>query len=136
MSQHRKSVPIAGAVFSTQIAQQFVTAVTAPPLVGCVVWNQCLYIVVWFINITFVLIYWTYYTYMCVSRANIMVACKVTPAIWLNLSDSRNILIIHIGLLLKERTLYSIGHDLWKKYNVISFLWMIRYISLLTNTFT
>ena len=40
------------------------------------------------------------------------------------------------GLLLKERTLDSIGHDLWKKYNVISLLWMIRYIALLTNTFT
>ena len=50
-----------------------------------------------------------------------MVACKVTPAIWLNLSDSRNILIIHFGLLLKERTIDSIGHDLWKKYNVTSF---------------
>ena len=45
-------------------------------------------------------------------RANILVACKVTPAIWLNLSDSRNILIIHFGLSLKERTLDSIGHDL------------------------
>ena len=48
-------------------------------------------------------------------RANILVACKVTPAIWLNSSDSRNILIIHFGLLLKERILDSIGHDLWKK---------------------
>ena len=65
-------------------------------------------------------------------RANILVACKVTPAIWLNLSDSRNILIIHFGLLLKERTLDSIGHDLWKKYNVTCLLWMICYISLLT----
>ena len=69
-------------------------------------------------------------------RAKLLVACKVTPAIWLNLSDSRNIVIIHFGLLLKERTLDSIGHDLLKKYNVISLLWMIRYISLLTNTFT
>ena len=69
-------------------------------------------------------------------RANILVACKVTPAIWLNLSDSRNILIIHFGLLLKERTLDSIGHDLWKNYNVICLLWMICYISLLTNIFT
>ena len=50
-----------------------------------------------------------------------MVACKVTPAIWLNSSDYRNILIMHFGLLLKERTLDSIGHDLSKKYNVISF---------------
>ena len=41
--------------------------------------------------------------------------CLVTPALWLNLSDSRNILIIHFGLLLKEPTLDSIGHDLWKK---------------------
>ena len=48
-------------------------------------------------------------------RAKTLVACKVTPAIWLNLSDSRNILIIHFGLLLKEHTLDSIGHDLWKK---------------------
>ena len=48
-------------------------------------------------------------------RAKVLVACLVTPALWLNLSDSRNILIIHIGLLLKERTLDSIGHDLWKK---------------------
>ena len=31
----------------------------------------------------------------------VLVACKVTPAIWLNLSDSRNILILHFGLLLK-----------------------------------
>ena len=69
-------------------------------------------------------------------RAKLLVACKVSPAIWLNLSDSRNILIIHFGLLLKERSLDSIGHDLWKKYNVISLLWMIRYIYLLTNTFT
>ena len=73
---------------------------------------------------------------MCDLRAKILGACKVTPAIWLNLSDSKNILIIHFGLLLKERTLDSVGHDLWKKYNVISLLWMIRYISLLTNTFT
>ena len=69
-------------------------------------------------------------------RVKVLVACKVTPAIWLNLSDSRNILIIHFGLLLKERTLDSIGHDLLKKYNVICMLWMIRYISLLTNIFT
>ena len=48
-------------------------------------------------------------------RAKLLVACKVTPAICLNLSDSRNILIIHFGLLLKERTLDSIGHDLWEK---------------------
>ena len=47
-------------------------------------------------------------------RAKLLVACKVTSAIWLNLSDSRNILIIHFGLLLKERTLDSIEHDLWK----------------------
>ena len=73
---------------------------------------------------------------VCDLRANILVACKVTPAIWLNLSDSRNILIIHFGLLLKERTLDSIGHDLWNKYNVVCLLWMIRYISLLTNIFT
>ena len=46
----------------------------------------------------------------------LLVTCKVTPAIWLNLSDSRNILIIHFGLLLKEHALDSIGHDLWKKY--------------------
>ena len=46
-------------------------------------------------------------------RAKLLVACLVTPALWLNLSDSRNILIIHFGL--KERTLDSIGHDLWKK---------------------
>ena len=28
---------------------------------------------------------------LCDLRANILVACKVTPAIWLNLSNSRNI---------------------------------------------
>ena len=28
-------------------------------------------------------------------RAKLLVACLVTPALWLNLSDSRNILIIH-----------------------------------------
>ena len=67
---------------------------------------------------------------------NEVVACLVTPALWRNLPDSRNILIIHFGLLLKERTLDSIGHDLWKKYNVICLLLMIRYISLLTNIFT
>ena len=61
---------------------------------------------------------------------------KICVALWLNLSDSRNILIIHFGPLLKERTLDSIGHGLWKKYNVICLLWMIRYISLLTNIFT
>ena len=69
-------------------------------------------------------------------RAKLLVACLVTPALWLNLSDSRNIFIIHFGQLLKERTLDSIGHDLWKKYNVVCLLWMIRYISLLTNIFT
>ena len=31
--------PIAGAGGLTQFAQQFVSAVTAPPLVGCVVWS-------------------------------------------------------------------------------------------------
>ena len=46
--------------------------------------------------------------------AKILVACKVTPVIWLNLSDSRNILIVHYGLLLKERTLDLIAHNLWK----------------------
>ena len=51
---------------------------------------------------------------LCDLRAKLLVACLVTPALWLNLSDSRNILIIHFGLLLKERTLDSIGHDLWK----------------------
>ena len=50
----------------------------------------------------------------CDLRAKLLVACLVTPALWLNLSDSRNILIIHFGLLLKEHTLDSIGHDLWK----------------------
>ena len=60
-------------------------------------------------------------------RAKLLVACNITPAIWLNLSDSRNILIVNFGLLLKERTLDSIGHDLWKK---------LVCISLLTNTFT
>ena len=68
---------------------------------------------------------------LCDLRALLLVVCLVTPALWLNLSDSRNILIIHFGLLLKERTLDSIGHDLWKKYNVICLLWMIRYIYLL-----
>ena len=33
------------------------------------------------------------------------------------LSDYRNIFIIHFGLLLQESIIYSIGHDLWKKYN-------------------
>ena len=65
---------------------------------------------------------------LCDLRAKVLVACLITPALWLNLSDSRNILIIHFGLLLKERTLDSIGHDLWKKYNVICLLWMIHYI--------
>ena len=51
---------------------------------------------------------------ICDLRANLLVACKVIPAIWLNLSDSMIILIIHFGLLLKERTLDSIGHDLLK----------------------
>ena len=51
----------------------------------------------------------------CDLRGKLLVACLVTPALWLNLSDSRNILIIHFRLLLKERTLDSIGHDLWKK---------------------
>ena len=40
------------------------------------------------------------------------------------------------GLLLQESILDSNGHDLWKKYNAISLLWMIRYISLFTNAFT
>ena len=39
-------------------------------------------------------------------------------------SESRNILIIHFGLLLKERTLDSIGHDLWKKYNIM--VWILE----------
>ena len=63
--------------------------------------------------------------HICNLRAKLSVACLVTPALWLNLSDSRNILIID-----------SIGHDLWKKYNIICLLSMIRYISLLTNIFT
>ena len=54
------------------------------------------------------------YIYIYDLRAKLLVACLVTPALWLNLSDSRNIVIIHFGLLLKERTLDSIGHDLWK----------------------
>ena len=45
-------------------------------------------------------------------RPKLLVACLVIPALWLNLSDSRNILIIHFGQLIKERTLASIGHDL------------------------
>ena len=67
--------------------------------------------------------------YICDLRAKQLVACLVTYALCLNLSDSRNILIIHFGLLLKERTQDLIGHDLWQKYNVICLLWMIRYIS-------
>ena len=55
-----------------------------------------------------------YISLVCDLRAKRLVACLVTPALWLNLSDSTNILIIHFGLLLKERTLDSIGHDLWK----------------------
>ena len=52
-------------------------------------------------------------------------------------SDSMNILIIHSGLLLKERILDLIGHHLWGGgYNVTCLLWMIRYISLFTNAFT
>ena len=43
---------------------------------------------------------------------------------------------MHFGLLLKEHTLDSIGHDLWTKYNLICLLWMIHYISFFTNTFT
>ena len=46
-----------------------------------------------------------YIVFLTDLRAKLLVACKVTPAIWLNLSDSRNILIIHFGLLLKERTI-------------------------------
>ena len=52
---------------------------------------------------------------LCDLRAKVLVACLVTPALWLNLSDSRNILIIHFGLLLEEHTLDSIEHDLWEK---------------------
>ena len=55
------------------------------------------------------------YGNICDLRAKLLVACLVTPALWLNISDSRNILIIHLGLLLKERTLDSIAHDLWGK---------------------
>ena len=40
-------------------------------------------------------------------RAKLLVACLVTPGLWLNLSNSRKIWIIHFGLLLKERTLDS-----------------------------
>ena len=59
---------------------------------------------------------------MCYLCDKLLVACLVTPALWQNFSDSMNILIIHLGLLLKERILDSIGHDLWKKYNVICLL--------------
>ena len=52
---------------------------------------------------------------ICDLRAKLLVACLVSPALWLNLSDSRNILIIQFGLLLKERALDSLGHDLLKK---------------------
>ena len=61
---------------------------------------------------------------VCDLRAKLLVACLVTPDLWLNLSDSRNILIIHFGLLLKERTLDSIGHDLWKN-RLIQYLIMV-----------
>ena len=54
--------------------------------------------------------------------------------------DSRNILIIHVGLLLYESTIDSNEHDLWEKnYNVIMLLWGILnslYFPLSTNTFT
>ena len=34
------------------------------------------------------------------------------------------------------RVLMHLRKDLWREYNVICLLWMIRYISLLTNIFT
>ena len=41
LSKNDKSGPHCwGREVSTQFACQFVTAVTAPPLVGCVVWNH------------------------------------------------------------------------------------------------
>ena len=53
------------------------------------------------------------------------------------LQDSRNILIIHFGLLLKEHTLDSMDMIYGGgEYNLICLLWMIRYISLFTNAFT
>ena len=64
----------------------------------------------------------------CDLRAKLLVACLVTPVLWLNLLESRIISIIHFGLLLKERTLDSIGHDLWKKYNEISFYILTQWI--------
>ena len=58
---------------------------------------------------------WSFIIKQCDLRAKLMVGCLVSPVLWVNLSDSSNILIIHFGLLLKEHTLDSIGHDLWKK---------------------
>ena len=40
-----------GRELSTQFAQQFVSAVTAPPLVGCVVWSHVSYLLILFIPI-------------------------------------------------------------------------------------
>ena len=41
------------------------------------------------------------YIRICDLRAKLLVVCLVTPALWLNLSDSRNILIIHFGTIIK-----------------------------------
>ena len=51
-------------------------------------------------------------------------------ALWLFKKYYGNIVIIH--LLLKESTLYSIGHALWKKYNVICLLWIMRWDTSMT----
>ena len=57
----------------------------------------------------------TFHDNYCDLCGKLLVACLGTPALWLNLSDSRNIFDhTFLTIILKERTLDSIGHDLWK----------------------
>ena len=52
-------------------------------------------------------------------RAKLLVACKFTPAIWLNLSDSRNILIIHFIIHYYREQFDLHKTDLKKSWNII-----------------
>ena len=51
---------------------------------------------------------------------------RFTPHYGFFFTESRNILIINVGLLLQESILDSNGHAYGKKYNVISLLWIKR----------
>ena len=66
-----------------------------------------------------------------------MLAVRLAPTLWLFVTEYRNNLIIHFGLLLESKQ-DSYGHDLCGKYNVINLARTIQnllYFYLSTNAF-